>query len=302
MKQIIPAYTFNAVAKTITLTDFSTIRLDRLLLIVNVTRNIIYYNFADATLGATVATNVITLVNVSTAGHDNADKLEIFYDTISEDPDYLTQQPISSLVTPSWTDNISILAITTLARNAVSRTTFDWRTKWGGYVFIRLGRGGTAALTSGVYVLLRRTLNNGAFEHVVGSVQFASQTIAAVSTTCTAAGSPNNAGVTSLTVASTTGFAAGDLILIQDTSPPTVASEWCRVARVVSSTVLLLDAPTISDHNNVAHTVRNKADIFVAWIEGGALNELIIDYGAPTTGDTITIEAWAQTLDKVVHG
>lgn len=100
MKQMIPTYTFSAAGKTVTLGGFGTVRLDRLLLIVNVTRNVIYYNFADATLGATVATNVITLTNVSTAGHADADKLEIFYDTVSGDPDYLTAQPVSAASLP----------------------------------------------------------------------------------------------------------------------------------------------------------------------------------------------------------
>lgn len=112
MKQIIPVYSFNAAGKTITLGDFSTVRLDRILLIVNVTRNVIYYNFADATLGATVATNVITLVGASTSGHANGDKLEVFYDTVIGDPDYQVATPVSDnagsltvdapVGTPAW--------------------------------------------------------------------------------------------------------------------------------------------------------------------------------------------------------
>lgn len=203
-------------------------------------------------------------------------------------------------LTPVWTDNSSIKAITTLAKNATVRTTIDWRTKWGGYLFVRMGRGGTTALSVGVNILVRRTINNAALENVAGGVQFVSQIAAAVSTTCTAAGTPNNAGVTSLTVASTTGFAVGDLVLIQDNATPTTASEWVRVAQVTSATVLLLDAPTVSAHNNTAHTVRNKAEIFAIWLEGGATYELIYDYGASTTGEAITIEAWAQTLDSVL--
>lgn len=200
--------------------------------------------------------------------------------------------------TPSWTDDVSILGITTLARNAVSRSTFDWRSKWGGYLFVRMGRGGTAALTSGVSVIVRRTVNNGGIINPSGQVQFVSQSVAAVSTTC--AGSGNNAGSTTLTVASTTSFAAGDLICIQDSAAtPTTVTEWARVARVTDATHLLLDAPTQQAHNSVSHTVRNKADVFTVWVEGGALYELIYDYGSQAAGDTITIEAWAQTLDSI---
>lgn len=200
-------------------------------------------------------------------------------------------------ITPSWTDDASIKAITTLAKGAVSRTTFDWRTKWGGFLFVRSGRGGTTALTAGVNFIVRRTINNAAFENVAGPIQFVSQIAVAASTTCAASG--NNAGSTTLTVASNTGFAAGDLILAQDNATPTTASEWCRVAALVSTTGLLLDAPIVSAHNSVSHTVRNKAEVFAVWLEGGATYELIYDYGASTTGDTLTIEAWAQTLDSV---
>jgi hypothetical protein len=206
---------------------------------------------------------------------------------------------MSQVVTPTWTDNVTVLALTTLALNAVSRTLIDWRTKWGGFVFVRVGRGGTTALTQGIPVLLRRTINNGGTEHVGGATPgFLTQLVAAAATTCTASGSPNNAGVTSLTVAATTSFAFGDVVFI-DGSGGTGNSEWVRVARVTSSTVLLLDAPTIFAHNNVLDKPRNKADQFTAWLEGGATYELVIDYGASTTGESVTIEAFAQTLDSI---
>jgi hypothetical protein len=79
MKTKIDNYTFNKTAKTITFTDYSAIRLDGILLITNVTDNIIIYNFADATKGGTVLTNVLTLA-YDTSSMDNADKLLIYYD------------------------------------------------------------------------------------------------------------------------------------------------------------------------------------------------------------------------------
>lgn len=88
MKQLIKNYTFNAAGKTITLTDFGTVALDRLQLITNVTRNTILYNFADSETGATVSTNVITLVGASTTGMSNGDKLQIIYDCATGDPLY----------------------------------------------------------------------------------------------------------------------------------------------------------------------------------------------------------------------
>lgn len=82
MKIQVTNYTFDKTAKTVTFTDYTTIRLDSLLLITNVTDNIIVYNFASPALGGTVSGNVLTLT-YDTSAMDNADKLQIFYD----DPD-----------------------------------------------------------------------------------------------------------------------------------------------------------------------------------------------------------------------
>jgi hypothetical protein len=74
-------YTFDASAKTIAFTDYTNIRLDGILLVTNVTDNIIIYNFADVTKGGTVLTNVLTLA-YNTATMDDTDKLLIYYDDI----------------------------------------------------------------------------------------------------------------------------------------------------------------------------------------------------------------------------
>ncbi|MFD4554413.1 hypothetical protein ACFWP5_08795 [Streptomyces sp. NPDC058469] len=88
MKQIIKNYSFSASGKTVTLTDFGTIRLDRLQLIIDTTTNKILYNFADSTVTtATVATNVITLAALQ-GGEADTDKLQIIYDVVSGDPVY----------------------------------------------------------------------------------------------------------------------------------------------------------------------------------------------------------------------
>lgn len=72
-------YTFNKAAKTVTFTDYTTIRLDGVLLITNATDSTIIFNFADPTKGGTVLTNVLTLA-YDTSSMNNADKLLIYYD------------------------------------------------------------------------------------------------------------------------------------------------------------------------------------------------------------------------------
>lgn len=89
MKQIIKTYSLNTTAKTVTLTDFTTVRLDRLQLIVDTTTNSILYNFADSSVStATVSGNVITLSTMGSAA--NTDTLQIIYDSLTGDPTYDT--------------------------------------------------------------------------------------------------------------------------------------------------------------------------------------------------------------------
>lgn len=80
MKIKVQNYTFNAATKKVTLTDYSNIRLDSLLLITNVTRNVIIYNFADDSCGGTVSGNQVTLA-ADLTNMQNTDKLQIFYES-----------------------------------------------------------------------------------------------------------------------------------------------------------------------------------------------------------------------------
>ena len=68
---------------------------------------------------------------------------------------------MASTITPTYTDGTSLIAITTLALNGVFQTTFSLNTKWGAWVFIWIGRGGTTALTNGVDIRIRRTHMHG---------------------------------------------------------------------------------------------------------------------------------------------
>ena len=79
MKVLVTNYTFNASAKTVTFNSYSTLELNRLLLITNATRNTIIYNFASPALGGTVSGNTITLLT-DTSMMSNNDKLQIFYE------------------------------------------------------------------------------------------------------------------------------------------------------------------------------------------------------------------------------
>jgi hypothetical protein len=86
MKQIASAYTYNKTTGVITLTGVNIDR-DQLLLIVNTTRNVTYYNFADSTTtlqaftqGANTSVTLASSVVSASSTHTNADALTIYYD------------------------------------------------------------------------------------------------------------------------------------------------------------------------------------------------------------------------------
>jgi hypothetical protein len=84
MKKLITNYVFNASSKTITFSDYVTIKLESILIVTNVTKNSILYTFASGGKGGSVTGNVLTLQG-STSGMSNSDKLQIYYD----DPNHI---------------------------------------------------------------------------------------------------------------------------------------------------------------------------------------------------------------------
>ena len=114
MKQIAPNYTYNKTTGVITLTGVNIDR-DQLLLIVNTTRNVTYYNFADSattlqafTQAANTSITLATSVVSASAAHNNADALTIYYDdqssivSVKTDLDVNSSQPCVALAYDSF--------------------------------------------------------------------------------------------------------------------------------------------------------------------------------------------------------
>lgn len=123
MKINILNYTFTPTNKTISFDDYTSIRLDSILLITNVNLNKIIYNFADPTSGGTVVGNSLML-NYDTTLMSPTDSLQIFYDdgqVPASNNDNLLFRKLLNLFKPltivtSGTNrlNIDVNAITTL--------------------------------------------------------------------------------------------------------------------------------------------------------------------------------------------
>lgn len=93
MKTRLTSYTFSASGKTVTSASFSDVTLAGIQLIVNATDNIIIYNFADPSLGGTLATDTLTL-DYDTTSMSDTDELMILVE------DGTTTQPVSASSLP----------------------------------------------------------------------------------------------------------------------------------------------------------------------------------------------------------
>lgn len=103
MKILFEDYSFNAASSQITFNTTNVVGLEDILVITNVTDNIIIYNFADPTKGGTISNNILTL-DFDTIGMSNTDSIQIFLDNTltpasEESIQYLKK--IVQLLTPS---------------------------------------------------------------------------------------------------------------------------------------------------------------------------------------------------------
>jgi hypothetical protein len=107
MKLLFENYTFDAAAKQITFNTAEEVTLNRVLIITNVTDNVIVYNFADPNKGGTITDNVLTL-NYDTTTMSNSDSLQIFLDlngqAASEDAIILLRRIVQLLTPLATTD------------------------------------------------------------------------------------------------------------------------------------------------------------------------------------------------------
>jgi hypothetical protein len=85
MKKLISNYIFDASARTVQFADYTSIDLESLLLITNVTDNKIIYNFANPSRGGGVNGNTVTLT-YDTTGMSDTDALQIYYDDVEDNP------------------------------------------------------------------------------------------------------------------------------------------------------------------------------------------------------------------------
>ena len=199
-------------------------------------------------------------------------------------------------VIPVWTDNVSVISAVTLSFGNTARGTIDLRAKFGAMLMVRLGRKGSTAPSASIKVQIRRIVDNGAAGglHPGAVVPLASSTLSGQATTVNV---DSAAGQPVLNVASVTGFAAGDICCLYDAAFTRL--EFARVSKIAAST-LVMDSPLGFAHTAAqADNVTRQADVFSpVWLHSGALWEVVVDYGAATSGADYVAQALAQTYDS----
>lgn len=133
-KRLATGYTFDASAQTILHADFSDITLEGILLITNVTDNVIIYNFADPLKGGTLSTDTLTLT-FNTTTMDDSDKLMILVE------DGITLTKLEDSASASGDAGIPMLAV----RQLVDTTTTDAD---GDYTLLKLDEEGRLKTSS----------------------------------------------------------------------------------------------------------------------------------------------------------
>ena len=98
MKELIKDYIFDPTNKNVVFNNYDKIDLERVLLITNVTDNVIIYNFANPEAGGHVVNNNILNLQYDTTTMSDTDKLQIFYEVDAAPAKEATQADMYELM------------------------------------------------------------------------------------------------------------------------------------------------------------------------------------------------------------
>ena len=103
MKELIKDYIFDPTNKNVVFNNYDKIDLERVLLITNVTDNVIIYNFANPVAGGRVVNNNILNLQYDTTIMSDTDKLQIFYEVDAVPAKEATQADMYELMYSVYT-------------------------------------------------------------------------------------------------------------------------------------------------------------------------------------------------------
>lgn len=161
-------------------------------------------------------------------------------------------------------------------------------------IYIHFGRRAATALTTGMIFRVEGSAKSSGDGHwfVIGGAQFQTNIDSvgdeAVSGTC-------NAGQNEIAMASTTGFSAGDLVYIDNS---TIAnSEWHRIKSVTTNTKIVLEDNLVNAQTG--STVYAGAQMFTANVDLSGVRRLRLVANGYGTGQAVAVEAEIITCDSI---
>ncbi len=160
------------------------------------------------------------------------------------------------MATPSKTAAQTLLALQSVASNTVVvGTALDVSTKIAAVVHARFGRRTASALTTGMKIRIEASFATSG-DNTWNPVAVFTSAIAAASDE--AVSGTVDAGTNVITVASTTGLVAGDVIFIDN---GTIAnSEWGRIKSIVADTSVTIEDNLVNAQTG--STLRDQAEIY----------------------------------------
>lgn len=187
----------------------------------------------------------------------------------------------------------TLYALASTAASSVSLgTPLDVSSKMGGLVYVRFGRRAAAAAGAGCNIRLEAShsasADNSWYPFAIFTTAFAAAEAEAVSGTVAA-------GATTITVASTTNLAAGDIIFIDN---GTIANaEFARIKSVTGAPAVVVEDPLVNAATGL--TFYDSAEIFapVAIPEGAYRIRLVVDASLFT--QACAVEARYSTIDGI---
>lgn len=176
---------------------------------------------------------------------------------------------MATTFTPTVMTYSTPIAASSIASGTLPGTTVtvDLTTKFGAWLYCRIGRTTTSALTNAAYIAIRRQVNNTLIYPSV-NYDFVSSIAAVNSTTISSGGSSSN---TSIVLAAGAGFTNRQIICIHSSG---ARVEFAALIGLSASTVWVDRSVGFRLTHNASDVVSNGADVGNVWIPGGDIWEL----------------------------
>lgn len=195
-----------------------------------------------------------------------------------------------AVVTPTSPTYSSVIAVASFSSSATPGTTvtLDLKTKFGAYLYVRIGRNAATALTRAGYVAVRPT-DNQTLIFPNTNYDCVSSTGAVNATTLSAGAS---IGATTASLTSATGFAAGQTVCLNSSGS---RIEFAQVCDLTTTTITIDRSGGWRVAHNSGDTITWGADVFRVWLPGMDVYEIT---PVNNSGQTLIIGVDAAVYDS----